>query len=44
MGGVCITEPGRHSTTRQAHTGYQMPIYTILGANPDVTEAIEAHR
>ena len=47
--GVCLTEQGRHSTTREAHGQIEpgslsLPIDSIIGANSEVTTAIEAHR
>ena len=47
--GVCLTEQGRHGTTREAHAQFNpgslgLPIDNIIGANSEVTTAIEAHR
>ena len=48
--GVCLTESSRHATTREAHGsmhpggGNFLPIDSIIGANEEVTSAIEAHR
>ena len=48
--GVCLTEQGRHATTREAHGQNIQPgslgfsIDSIIGANNEVTTAIEAHR
>ena len=51
--GVCLTESSRHATTREAHgsvhpgggaAGNFLPIDSIIGANAEVTSAIEAHR
>ena len=47
--GVCLTEQGRHGTTREAHAQFNpgslgLPIDSIIGANSEVTTAIEAHR
>lgn len=54
--GNCVTTFNRHSATREAHEGYEidpiemqvvnseMNIDSIIGANEEVTTAIEAHR
>ena len=48
--GVCLTEQSRHAITRDAHgdiipgSHLSLPIDSIIGANSEVTTAIEAHR
>ena len=45
--GICLADQGRHASTRAAHAGMidpRMPIDSIIGANSEVTNAIEAHR
>ena len=52
--GNCIIEQGRHANTRSAYSGLdpaelqemrsRVNIENIIGANSEVTSAIEAHR
>ena len=50
MGTQCLNQSSRHSATRDNHlqalqeSGLSQPIDFIIGANSDVTSAIEMHR